>query len=158
MPKVYVEMMGSSPIMVYWTREDAIRITGMTEEEADKRLRPVDISSLSIVVQRYFEFRKYRIPNRDQAFKFLTSELGELADELVQAEGGWVRNNPEDKGKGVSQEAGDVLMMLLAFSMVEDTWFDLIDAMFAKMASKGFPLNTPSGCFASRQASPKEEL
>lgn len=151
MPRVFVEMMDDRPIMVYWTQEDAARVAGMAEADTKVRLVPVDLSPLSLAVQRYFEFRGLKMPNADQAFKFLTSELGELADELVQSEGGWVRNHPENKGKGVQGEAADVLMMLLVFCMQSEKWFDPIEAMFAKWSSKGFPMN------AFRQEPGKEE-
>ncbi len=151
MPLAFVEMLGTKPIMIYWSLEDACRITGMTPEQAEKSLHPVEVSPLSLTVQRYFEYRGLKMPDRTEAFLFLTSELGELSDELVQEVGGWVRNNPKEKGKGIAPEAGDVLMMLLVFAMQPDTWFDPIEAMFAKMASKGFPIN------ASRQKGGEEE-
>jgi hypothetical protein len=142
MPRIYIEMMNGRPIMAYWTIEDAVRVAGMTREQAKSCLIPVELQPLSLDVRRYYEYRGYQMPDIRQAFLFLTSEVGELADELVQAEGGWVRNHPESKGKGIQGEAADVLMMLLVLSMQPDTWFDPIEAMFAKWASKGFPLIT----------------
>lgn len=142
---IYVEFLNGKPVSAHWTLEDALRLTGLTEEQARERIVSVPMDPISIPTRRYFDFRGLKFPTCQQAFLFLTSELGELADELVQLAGGWVRNNPQEKGKGIRGEVGDVLMMLVVFSMQffheYDEWVDPIDAMFEKWASKGFPIN-----------------
>lgn len=88
-------------------------------------------------VKNYFEFRNYKVPDTHQAMLFLMSEVGELADELVQSmSDDWVRNNPENKGKGIQGEAGDVLMMLCA--LCSAAGFDPEEAMRAKWKTKGY--------------------
>jgi NTP pyrophosphatase (non-canonical NTP hydrolase) len=68
---------------------------------------------------------------------FLTSEVGELADEVVQKiSEKRVRNNPENKGKGIAPEVGDVIMMTCV--VCSAVGVDPIEAMFEKMAAKGF--------------------
>ncbi len=51
--------------------------------------------SLVQIVQDYYAFRGLTQPNAGQAFLFLTSEVGELADAFVHDQAAWVRNNPD---------------------------------------------------------------
>ena len=87
------------------------------------------------IVKQYYEFRGLARPDAHQAFLFLTSEIGELADAFVADQGDWIRNNP-DKDRSVSDEIGDVLMMLTVFS--EALGIDPVQAMLEKMEKKGF--------------------
>ena len=87
------------------------------------------------IVERYYEFRGLTQPDKNQAFLFLTSEVGELADALVADQADWVRNNP-DKHRSVSDEIGDVLMMLTVFSTTMG--IDPVQAMLEKMKRKSF--------------------
>ena len=97
----------------------------------------VDFSPLIVDVMRYFEFRGYKVPDATQAMLFLMSEVGELADEVVQKTSEeWVRNHPENKGKGIAPEAGDVIMMTCA--LCSAVGVDPLEAMFEKMTAKGF--------------------
>jgi NTP pyrophosphatase (non-canonical NTP hydrolase) len=97
----------------------------------------LEMSPLTEAVMRYFEFRGYKVPDATQAMLFLTSETGELADEVVQKTSEeWVRNHPENKGKGIAPEAGDVIMMTCA--VCSAVGVDPIEAMFEKMTAKGF--------------------
>lgn len=66
---------------------------------------------LLTIIEDYYKKRNLVMPDEDQAFKFLVSEIGELGDALVSSDGNWVRNNP-DRKRDVAEEAGDVLMML----------------------------------------------
>jgi NTP pyrophosphatase (non-canonical NTP hydrolase) len=93
--------------------------------------------SLSEIVKAYYQYRGLTQPNANQAYLFLVSEIGELADALVANQADWVRNNPERERK-IEPEIGDVLMMLTVFAM--EMGIDPQDAMLAKMASKGFHL------------------
>ena len=88
------------------------------------------------VISEYFEFRGYKVPDESEAFDFLVSEIGELADARVQARSDeWVRNNP-DKPRNIENEAADVLMMLIAFCMASN--IDLVHALRVKLESKGY--------------------
>lgn len=93
--------------------------------------------SLSDIVKAYYEFRGLTQPDANQAYLFLVSEVGELADALVANQADWVRNNP-DRERKIEPEIGDVLMMLTVFAMEMGT--DPLQAMLDKMASKGFKL------------------
>lgn len=93
------------------------------------------MSELRDVITEYFKFRGLVMPNEAQAFQFLVSEVGELADALVSSDGNWVRNNP-DREKSVADEAGDVLMMLYVTLM--ERGIDPYEAMLAKFKRKGF--------------------
>ncbi len=90
------------------------------------------------MVKAYYEFRGLAQPDANQAYLFLVSEIGELADALVANQAQWVRNNP-DRERNISAEIGDVLMMLTVFSM--EMGVDPVEAMLAKMKSKGFQLD-----------------
>ncbi|MCE1254498.1 MAG: hypothetical protein LWX83_13235 [Anaerolineae bacterium] len=96
----------------------------------------IDLEPLRELVEPYAEFRHYKKTNLTDATLFLTSELGEFSDEVVQMAGGWIRNNPENKGKGVAPEGGDILMMLVRAMNNLDA--DPIEAMFEKFKLKGF--------------------
>jgi len=99
------------------------------------------MSELRDVIIEYFKFRGLAMPNEAQAFQFLVSEVGELADALVSSAGNggtgvpWVRNNP-DREKDIEGEAGDVLMMLCVTLM--ERGIDPYEAMLAKFKRKGF--------------------
>ena len=92
---------------------------------------------LSQMVSRYFKFRGYEIPDTSQATHFLVSEIGELSDEVVNAmPKAWVRNHPENKGKGIQGELSDVLMMTAAVSNSINV--DPIQCFLDKTRSKGW--------------------
>jgi len=103
---------------------------------AEVQFSPVDLGGLSNPVGDYFSFRELTDPDMIQAFVFLTSEMGELADKLVGLYGDWVRNHPEDKNDDVAGEVGDVLMMLTVTAA--KLGIDPIKAMFEKFERKGF--------------------
>ena len=81
------------------------------------------------------------MPNEAQAFQFLVSEVGELADALVSSVVNcrtvipWVRNNP-DRECDVEGEEGDMLRMLAVTLM--ERGIDPFEAMLAKFKRKGF--------------------
>ena len=94
-------------------------------------------SELTKIVKKYYQFRDLTEPDANQAFLFLTSEIGELADAFVADQAEWIRNNPGKK-RSISDEVGDVLMMLTVFAMTQD--IDPYHAMLEKMQAKGFQL------------------
>ena len=89
------------------------------------------------LVQVYYDFRGLTQPDANQAFLFLTSEIGELADALVANQAAWVRNNP-GRERVIPDEIGDVLMMLTVFAATQG--IDPVEALKAKMRSKGFDI------------------
>lgn len=92
---------------------------------------------IQAIVLRYFNHRGYKIPSTYEALAFLMSEVGELADAINEsASDAWVRNNPDVKHANVVQEAGDVLMMLIALLWGFDN--DPITAMFENFEEKGY--------------------
>jgi NTP pyrophosphatase (non-canonical NTP hydrolase) len=129
--QAFVIIKNGQPEKICWTQQ-AAEAHGSTGAEIVR----CEIDPLTVPVKEYFEYRGLKFPNAQEAFLFLTSELGELADELVSVVGGWVRNNPEGKGKGLLGEIGDVLMMLtmVCFAL----GLDPVACMFEKWAAKGF--------------------
>jgi NTP pyrophosphatase (non-canonical NTP hydrolase) len=99
------------------------------------------VGEIRELILRYYRFRGLSMPNEMQAFLFLASEVGELADALVSAPGPtsgggkWVRNNP-DRERDPADEAADVLMMLYVTMM--ERGIDPYAAMRAKFRRKGF--------------------
>ena len=110
------------------TTNDAAKGTSRREIAAQLDIR--------VLVNEYFQFRGYHDPDASQAFLFLASEVGELADKFVHGQASWVRNNPDAKNDDIAGEIGDVLMMLTKFA--EKIGVDPIEAMLNKFERKGF--------------------
>jgi NTP pyrophosphatase (non-canonical NTP hydrolase) len=91
--------------------------------------------TLNEAVQIYYDRRGLKFPDDEAALLFLISEVGELADAVVSQQPGWIRNDP-DKQRIISDEIGDVLMMLTAFSI--NHGIDPYEAMLAKFRKKGY--------------------
>ena len=92
-------------------------------------------TNLVDLVQQYYAFRGLTQPDANQAYLFLVSEIGELADALVADQAQWVRNNP-DRERHIPSEIGDVLMMLTVFAVTQGV--DPVNALKEKMEKKGF--------------------
>jgi NTP pyrophosphatase (non-canonical NTP hydrolase) len=129
--QAFVIIKNGQPEKICWTQRAA-----KTQAKLGSEIIMCDIDPLTVPAKEYFEYRGLKFPNAQEAFLFLTSELGELADELVSIAGGWVRNNPGSKGKGLMGEIGDVLMMLTMFCFAAG--LDPIACMFEKWSTKGF--------------------
>ncbi len=127
--KIWVADHGDGNKTAHWTKKAAQAVSAEVPYA-------VELEPLREVVEPYADFRQYKKTNLNDATLFLTSELGEFSDEVVQMAGGWIRNNPENKGKGVAPEGGDVLMMLVRAMNNIDA--DPIEAMFDKFKTKGF--------------------
>jgi len=93
------------------------------------------LATLQGTVEGYYEFRGLKTPDAGQAFAFLVSEIGELADAIVTQDGGWTRNHPE-RERDVKDEIGDVQMMLTV--LADQFGIDPVGAMLDKMAAKGY--------------------
>lgn len=114
-----------------WTYGNAQKVA--KEDGGD--VTSIYIEPLSNLVERYFKARGYQTPTAEQAFLFLTSEVGELADALVQAQSDdWVRNN--ERERKIEGEIGDVLMMLVVTA--KRLGIDPIEAMLNKFKEKGY--------------------
>lgn len=97
-----------------------------------------EVKPLSLVelVADYAAFRKLKTPNKDQAFKWLCAEMGELAEADVVGEQAWVRNNPNKEPSSVADEIGDVLMMLTRYAAAQG--LDPLECMKIKWQRKGW--------------------
>jgi len=156
--KVYGSNSSDGVTEVYWSKEGAF------EQPGDSTV--AEIEPLKWVVDEYFKFRKYKEPTAQEAFLFLVSEVGELAeaikenssfdhstrfmrqviddqislgkwaDGILAEQGGWVRNNDRIKTPDLSAEFGDVLMMLVKTAAKLN--IDPVEAMFDKMEKKGW--------------------
>jgi NTP pyrophosphatase (non-canonical NTP hydrolase) len=134
--KIYLLMnKDKDAVSAHWMECDAYS----NRHESDYVLS-VELDPLTIPVAYYFDFRGNKFPNTDQSMHFLTSEIGELADEIVQSQSeDWVRNNPQNKGKGIAPELGDVLMMSTVLGIsLEEHPICPVEAMFDKLKAKGF--------------------
>jgi NTP pyrophosphatase (non-canonical NTP hydrolase) len=92
---------------------------------------------LTRAVKAYYEKRGMKFPDADSAMLFLVSEVGELADAIVDQRPGWTRNHP-DKERNLADEIGDVLMMLTATAIAYD--IDPFEAMLDKFQRKGYDI------------------
>jgi hypothetical protein len=141
--KVYAVCIEDHPTHICWTHEDALlRLEGINRSFPDTRtwIDQVEIDEISVPVVHYYQYRGYGFPNANQAFKFLVSEMGELADAYVNGEAEWVRNNPKNKTSDPYPEVGDVLQMLAMFGLKLQPPVNPIEAMFEKWKSKGFEI------------------
>jgi NTP pyrophosphatase (non-canonical NTP hydrolase) len=76
-------------------------------------------TKLTDEVEFYYNQRKLIPPNMHDCFLFLASEVGEVADEIMQWKGGFTRNNPlkeqrksdDEHIEAIGEELGDVIMM-----------------------------------------------
>ena len=130
---VYVVQGAHGPSKIFWTRNEAEDYTLSMGGEIFATV----MEDLSEAVGRYFDARGYANPDPMEAFLFLTSELGEMADAMVQAKDKeWVRNHPLEKTSTMLEEGGDVLMMLV--KTMEGLGGDPIFEMLEKWRRKGW--------------------
>ena len=90
------------------------------------------------VIQEYYTLRGLKFPDAWQSLAFATTEMGEAYEYLLQRDGGWVRNNPENKPawdrQAFAEELGDMIMMVVVAGIAEGV--DPIQAMLSKMERK----------------------
>ena len=129
------------PVGVAWI-EQLAKDEAKEREEDDGHsysVKTVDMDGIATLVDAYFKFRGLTHPDAAQSFLFLTSEMGEVADAIVQDQAQWTRNNPQNKDGSVQkirEELGDVLMMLTKTSQGYNG--DPISDMISKFKKKGF--------------------
>lgn len=95
------------------------------------------MSSMLDILTDYYETRKLKTPNFEDAMMFLHTEIGEVY-ELRLALKNYVRNNPHTKptysGNALAEELGDVIMMAIVAGMVEGV--DPLKALIHKLSKK----------------------
>jgi len=107
----------------------------------------VSINSPEIMrIYSYYIDRKLRWPTLDEALQWANSESGEVSEQLLARQPGWVRNNPEKhpefSEEKLFEEIADQVFMLLIAGMVEG--YDILDIMQKKMQRKLEELNLSS--------------
>lgn len=122
---------------VFWTLDGADKYWQMLKDQGcEATIYPAHIEPLIALVDSYYRFRNLKEPNLDEAFRWMVSEVGEMAGALNQClTEGWVRNHSHDDDDPVV-EGGDVLMMLTKTMQRLDA--DPIGAMVRKWMEKGW--------------------
>lgn len=90
------------------------------------------------LIKTYYQSRKLKWPDFNSAMKFVMTELAEIYELDLAREGGWVRNNPENKPKysreDMAEELGDAIMMLIVAGIAEEV--DPLQALETKIRRK----------------------
>ena len=95
------------------------------------------------LIKKYYEGRDLKYPDVWQSLAWATTDFGEVYELLLARQGGWVRNNPDDKAsftpEKFSEELGDVIMMLMVAGYVEgvNPIQSLKDKIARKLSSLG---------------------
>jgi NTP pyrophosphatase (non-canonical NTP hydrolase) len=144
--KIYILMKNDTLISAHWNEGMALAslletdpsevINGGIRDDSIFWIARVNMDPVNDLVGDYFRHRNLVYPDTNQAFLFLVSEVGELADKLVHDQRNWVRNNPDTKDDDRAGEIADVLMMLAVLS--ETLGIDPIEAMQDKFNRKGY--------------------
>lgn len=96
------------------------------------------MSNLADEIKDYYGKRGLTIPNLYQALGFVNQELGEVYDVVLNMDGNWIRNNPQNhQAKSLSElsdELGDVIMMVMVAGIYNG--IDPIDSLREKMRRK----------------------
>lgn len=95
-------------------------------------------SELWGMIEEYYDDRKLKVPDLIDSVLWMVSEVGEVAEACVQAQGGWVRNTP---GKDriitpmeIGRELSDVILMAMRVGMAMG--IDPLIMMAEKMQAK----------------------
>ena len=93
------------------------------------------MSEITDKIKQCYRVRGLKWPNEMQALAWVNTELAECYELLLARDGGWVRNNPEDK-EGWSEERwaeelGDTIFMLLVAGIVSGV--DPLQSMLSKI-------------------------
>jgi NTP pyrophosphatase (non-canonical NTP hydrolase) len=96
------------------------------------------MSDLVNLIKEYYDYRDLKWPNFDSAMKFVQTEIAEVYELDLAREGGWVRNNPQNKPtynkEDMAKELGDCIMMLVVAGIAEGV--DPIEALTNKINKK----------------------
>jgi len=97
------------------------------------------------IIKDYYIKRNLKWPDFHQALKFVHTELGEVYELDLSRDGGWIRNNPENKPEfdknDLAKELGDVVMMIIVAGIAEGV--DVEQALANKLSKKLEQLNLP---------------
>lgn len=97
-----------------------------------------DSKDLMEEIINYAEKREYKMPDVWEAMGWVTTELGEVYEQLLAKKSGWVRNNPDSKApyspESLAEELGDVIFMVMLAGYAEGV--NPLQAMKNKMARK----------------------
>jgi len=95
-------------------------------------------SYLLAFIVDYYRLRNLKWPTVEEALMWAQTESGEVYEQLLAREGGWVRNNPDEHEeydrKKLAEEISDQILMLLVAGMVDG--FDILQIMRDKMERK----------------------
>jgi NTP pyrophosphatase (non-canonical NTP hydrolase) len=95
------------------------------------------LKQLRNFVVYYIKNRPLVMPDFSDAMKFVTTEIGEVY-EVDLSRKLWIRNNPESKPEfskeKLSEELGDVIMMLIVAGIAEDV--NPLTSLYNKMCRK----------------------
>lgn len=90
------------------------------------------------LIKEYYDGRKLQWPDFSDAMKFAITEVAEVFEIDLSRNPNWVRNNPQNKPKfskeALSEELGDVIMMVMVAGIVEGV--DPIEALEKKIKRK----------------------
>jgi len=118
-----------------WTQENLLNKAGCL---SPSEIVEINVPPIIEAINWYFEKRGLLYAQDPiDAFLFLMSEIGEVADAIVHTRGAWVRNNERERDFG--PEIGDSLMMLCVTA--QQRGVDPLDEMLKKFAKKGFPIH-----------------
>lgn len=94
-------------------------------------------TNLASLIVLYFKIRGYKVPSVDDALKWHATEVGE-ACEVILADNGYVRNNPDDhppySPEKFGEELGDAIMMLIVAGLTAGV--DPVACLIEKMGRK----------------------
>jgi NTP pyrophosphatase (non-canonical NTP hydrolase) len=97
-----------------------------------------DSKDLMEEIINYAEKREYKMPDVWEAMGWVTTELGEVYEQLLAKKSGWVRNNPDSKApyspESLAEELGDVIFMVMMAGYAEGV--NPLQAMKNKMTRK----------------------
>lgn len=97
-----------------------------------------EYSDIYLKIFSYFSKRNLKWPTTDQAIKWAHTESGEVFEQLLAKDVGWVRNHPdmheEFSEEKLVEEIGDQIFMLIVASMVMG--WDVLQVMSDKMERK----------------------
>lgn len=109
--------------------EDLFEDTAMEAEVQDQILYDIF---------QYFKKRNLKFPTMEEALHWANAESGEISEQLLARNPGWVRNNPLDHGaydeEKLMEEISDQALMLMVAGAVSG--YDILQLIQDKMKRK----------------------
>jgi len=130
-----------------WNVELEHYLDRMQQRSIQEKAANVSINSPEMMrIYSYYVGRNLRWPTLEEALQWANSESGEVSEQLLARQPGWVRNNPEKhpefSKEKLFEEIADQVFMLLVAGMVEG--YDILTIMQKKMQRKLEELNLNS--------------